>query len=146
MASEFTIGALAKAVGVNIETIRYYERRKLLAAPLRKPSGYRVYGEESLRRLRFIRNAQSLGFTLREIAELLTLRVSSSARSEAIRGRAQAKLDQVEAKMRDLRALARALRTLMGSCQAGQATDRCSILKAMDQERRGHHGSSKKTF
>src|SRR5581483_4538312 len=93
MATQFTIGALAKAVGVNIGTIRYYERRKLLPAPDRRPSGYRVYGDECLRRLRFIRNAQSLGFTLREIAELLTLRVSSSARSEAVLARAQAKLD-----------------------------------------------------
>ena len=76
MTAGWTIGHLAKAVGVNIQTVRYYERLKLLSPSVRRPSGYRVYGENEERRLRFIRNAQSLGFTLHEIEELLNLRVS----------------------------------------------------------------------
>ena len=74
-----TIGTLAKEVGVNIETVRYYERLKLLTPTDRKPSGYRLYDGEALTRLRFIKNAQALGFTLHEITELLNLRVSSTA-------------------------------------------------------------------
>ncbi|MGH7253766.1 MAG: MerR family DNA-binding protein, partial [Nitrospiraceae bacterium] len=111
----------------------------------RMPSGYRLYGEEALRRLRFIKNAQALGFTLREIAELLNLRVSSAARCGDVQRKAQVKLVQVEAKVRDLQALARSLQGLIRNCQAGQPTDRCPILKSMDQERRFHDGPHKPT-
>ena len=135
MATELTIGRLAKQVGVNVQTVRYYERRKLLPPTSRMPSGYRLYGNEALRRLRFIRNAQTLGFTLQEIAELLNLRVSSTARCWDVQRKAQAKLVQVEAKTRDLRALARSLRVLVRNCQAGQPTDRCPILTILEKER-----------
>lgn len=145
MESELTIGQLAKEVGVNVQTVRYYERRRLLNPAARKPSGYRLYGDEALRRLRFIKNAQALGFTLREIADLLSLRVSSSARCGDVQRKAQAKLVQVEAKIRDLRALDRALQGLIHACQAGQPTDRCPILKSMDQERRVHDGPREAT-
>ena len=80
MAQEMTIGKLAKEVGVTIDTVRYYERLRLLTPTDRRPSGYRLYDGEALKRLRFIRNAQALGFTLHEIRELLNLRVSSIAR------------------------------------------------------------------
>ena len=132
MTSALTIGKLAKAVGVNIQTVRYYERRKLLSPMARRPSGYRLYGEDALRRLRFIKNAQTLGFTLHEVAELLNLRVSSVARCGDVQRKAQAKLVQVEAKVRDLRALARALQGLIQNCRAGQPTDRCPILKSLE--------------
>ena len=106
VAAHVTIGRLAKIVGVNIQTIRYYERLRLLGPSARKPSGYRLYGPEEERRLRFIRNAQVLGFTLREIAELLALRVTSPARCGDVLNRARAKLVQVESKVEDLQALA----------------------------------------
>jgi MerR family mercuric resistance operon transcriptional regulator/MerR family gold-responsive transcriptional activator of gol and ges genes len=77
MASQLTIGQLAKSAGVHIQTVRYYERLHLLGPAARASSGYRLYGPEEVRRLRFIKNAKELGFTLREIAELLNLRVSS---------------------------------------------------------------------
>ncbi|MBI4000844.1 MAG: heavy metal-responsive transcriptional regulator, partial [Nitrospira defluvii] len=96
MPAGLTIGQLAKAVGVNIQTVRYYERLKLLNPSARRPSGYRVYGEDEERRLRFIKNAQALGFTLQEIAELLTLSVTSTARCGDVQRRAQAKLTHVE--------------------------------------------------
>ena len=141
MASRFTIGQLAKATGVNIQTVRYYERLGLLEPCDRKPSGYRLYDGESLKRLRFIKNAQALGFTLREIAELLNLRVTSTARCGDVQRRAQAKLTHVEAKVRDLQALARSLRSLIRDCRAGQPTEQCPILTSLENE---HKVSRKK--
>ena len=136
MATEHTIGQLAKAVGVNVQTVRYYERLKLLTPSARKSSGYRLFGPSEVARLRFIKNAQALGFTLQEIGELLNLRVSSTARCGDVQRKAQSKLKQVEAKVRDLRALAKALRGLVRACQAGQPTDRCPILNSLEQTRR----------
>lgn len=128
---------------VNVQTIRYYERRNLLQSTDRKASGYRVYSDKALRRLRFIKNAQALGFTLREVKDLLNLRVSSVARCGTIQVKAQVKLRQVEAKVRDLLALSRALRSLIRTCRAGQPTDRCPILKRLDKEnRRGGRGQN----
>ena len=136
MVSDLTIGQLAKTAGVNVQTVRYYERRKLLLPTSRMPSGYRLYSDEAPRRLRFIRNAQALGFTLREIAELLNLRVSSATRCGDVKRKARAKLAVVEERGRDLKALASALRSLIEACQAGQPTNRCPILKGIEDERR----------
>ncbi|MBK9307782.1 MAG: heavy metal-responsive transcriptional regulator [Nitrospira sp.] len=110
MALGLTIGQFAKMVGVSVQTVRYYERCNLLQPTDRKASGYRVYSDDALKRLRFIKNAQTLGFALREVNDLLNLRVSSVARCGTVQVKAQAKLRQVEAKVRDLRALARALK------------------------------------
>ncbi len=135
MISELTIGKLAKEVGVNIQTVRYYERRRLLSPTARKSSGYRLYGEAALKRLRFIKNAQTLGFTLREITDLLNLRVSSTARCGDVERKAQAKLTQVQDKVRDLQMLAQALHGLIRTCRAGQPTDRCPILQSLEEEK-----------
>ena len=113
MAAQLTIGQLARIVGVNVQTVRYYERVNLLVPSARRPSGYRLYGHEEERRLRFIKNAQALGFTLREIAELLALRVASTARCGEVQRKARAKLAQVASKVHDLQALARALNSLI---------------------------------
>lgn len=146
MTTELKIGQLAKQVGVNIETIRYYERLNLLGPTSRLPSGYRLYNREAQRRLRFIKNAQALGFTLHEIEELLDLRVSSTARCGDVQRTGEAKLRHVEAKVRDLQALARALRSLIRDCRAGQPTDRCPILQSLEKnERRGNHGNRNAT-
>lgn len=145
MASAVTIGRLAKAAGVNIQTLRYYERRRLLAPTARTPSGYRLYGDEAVRRLCFIKNAQALGFTLQEIVELLNLRVNSAARCGDVQRRAQAKLAQVEAKVHDLEALARALKDLIRDCRAGQPTDRCPILKCLEEKERRVTDGNRKT-
>ncbi len=134
MASGLTIGQLAKTAGVNVQTVRYYERRNLLQPTGRKASGYRVYGDDVLKRLRFIKNAQALGFTLHEINDLLNLRVSAVAQCETVRVRAQAKLRQVEAKTRDLLALSRALKRLICSCGTGEPTEHCPILQTLDKE------------
>jgi MerR family mercuric resistance operon transcriptional regulator/MerR family gold-responsive transcriptional activator of gol and ges genes len=132
MASQLTIGQLAKSTGVHIQTVRYYERLHLLGPAARASSGYRLYGPEEERRLRFIKNAQALGFTLREIAELLNLRVSSQARCGDVQRKAKEKLQCVEAKAQ---ALARAHERLIRTCRAGQPTDHCPILKSLEKER-----------
>lgn len=134
MAAQLTIGQLARIVGVNIQTIRYYERLNLLAPSARRPSGYRRYSHEEERRLRFIKNAQALGFTLREIAELLALRVGSTARCGDVQKKARAKLVQVASKVDDLQALARALNRLIRACRVGQPTGHCPILMSLEEE------------
>ncbi|HRI39947.1 MAG TPA: heavy metal-responsive transcriptional regulator [Nitrospira sp.] len=134
MTIELKIGQLAKQVGVNIETIRYYERLNLLAPMSRLPSGYRLYNRDSQRRLRFIKNAQALGFTLHEIEELLDLRASSKARCGDIQRKAETKLKHVEAKVGDLQALARALRGVIRTCRAGRPSDHCPILASLENE------------
>lgn len=146
MTTELKIGQLAKAAGVNIETIRYYERVNLLGPTSRQPSGYRLYNRDAQRRLRFIKNAQALGFTLHEIKELLDLRISSKARCGDVQRRAEAKLWHVEAKVRDLQALARSLQNLIRTCRAGQPTDHCPILQSLEQtERRGNNDNRETT-
>ena len=144
MASGMTIGRLAKEVGVNIETVRYYERRKLLMPTARKPSGYRLYGEDAARRLRFIKNAQALGFTLTEIEGLLDLRADSAAQCSDVQQRAQAKLAKVEAKRRDIEAMAGALRDLIRVCKTKQPTDRCPILKCLENGARRSNNDNPK--
>lgn len=91
MVSALTIGKLAKAGGVNIQTVRYYERGKLLRPKAKRPSGYRLYDAESLSPLHFIKNAQALGFTLHEVGELLNLRANSIALCRDVQRKAQAK-------------------------------------------------------
>lgn len=145
MASGLTIGRVATVVGVNIQTIRYYERLNLLNPTARKPSGYRLYGEQEIRRLRFIKNAQALGFTLREITDLLNLRVRSSAQCGAVQRKAQEKLVQVERKVRDLQALARSLRGLIRACENGQATEACPIVESLEKRRRKDNGTRNTT-
>ncbi len=99
MTPQCTIGRLATSAGVCVQTVRYYEKRKLLSPSGRRPSGYRIYDHEALTRLRFIRNAQTLGFTLREIGELLNLRVTTGTRCDDVQRKADAKLQHVEAKI-----------------------------------------------
>lgn len=140
MGETLTIGQLAKEGGVLVQTVRYYERRRLLLPTSRLPSGYRLYGEEALKRLRFIKNAQALGFTLREIEGLLNLRVPSVNHCREVQTAASAKLATVEAKIRDLEALARALRTLIRSCRAGRPTAHCPILASLEASALGSTG------
>src|SRR5256712_12252132 len=90
---------VAKQGGVNLETIRYYERRGLLPKPPRTPAGYRAFGADAVRRLRFIRHAQELGFSLREVKELLALRVDTRTSCADVRKRAEAKLADIDQKL-----------------------------------------------
>src|SRR5687768_6273446 len=99
---QLTIGQLARDADVNVETVRYYERRGLMPEPARRDSGYRLYTAEDLERMRFIRRAKELGFTLREIEELLSLRSESAERCGEVSARARRKIQEIEAKIRDL--------------------------------------------
>ncbi|MBX5460078.1 MAG: MerR family transcriptional regulator [Steroidobacteraceae bacterium] len=130
MDSSISIGALARRAGVGVDTVRYYERAGLLAPRTRLPSGYRRYSELEVARLRFIRRAQALGFTLREVRELLGL----SARRDVarIKRSAQAKLADVEARIADLQRIRDGLAQLIAACPGhGRAAD-CPILRSLE--------------
>jgi Hg(II)-responsive transcriptional regulator len=130
-----TTSKLAKQGGVNIETIRYYERRGLLPKAPRTPSGYRSFTEDSVRRLRFVRRAQALGFSLHEIRELLALRKATRGTSCGnVRTRAEMKLKEIDAKMRSLRAMRRALKQFTAVCPGDGPVSDCPILDALNGE------------
>ncbi len=127
-----TIGQVARAGRVNVETIRYYERRGLFPAARRTSSGYRQYGEDAIRRLRFIKRAQDLGFSLTEIAELLSLRVRPGNASETVARRTREKIELVQGKIRELERLQRTLEGLAAACCARGPTDPCPILDTLE--------------
>jgi len=129
-----TIGRLAKQAGVNLETVRFYERRGLLPRPPRSASGYRLFPADAARRLRFIRRAQGLGFSLTEIGELLSLRVSRRTTSADIRTRAEVKIVDIEAKIRSLESMKKTLRKLTRVCDGCAPVAECPILESLDRE------------
>ncbi len=131
-----TIGHLAREAGVNLETVRYYERRGLLPKPPRSASGYRLFPSDAARRLRFIKRAQELGFSLKEIRELLSLRVSRSTTSRDIRTRAEAKIADIDAKIRSLESMKKTLRKLTNVCEGCVPVAECPILESLDREDR----------
>ena len=123
-----TIGHLAREAGVNLETVRYYERRGLLPKPPRSASGYRLFPSDAARRLRFIRRAQELGFSLTEIRELLSLRISRTTTSRDIRACAEAKIADIEAKIRIFQSMKKTLRKLARVCNGCAPLAKCPIL------------------
>lgn len=132
--NSLTIGHLAREAGVNLETVRYYERRGLLPKPPRSASGYRLFPSDAARRLRFIRRAQELGFSLKEIRELLSLGVSRTTTSKDIRTRAEAKIADIDAKIRSLGSMKKALRKLTSVCEGCVPVTECPILESLDSE------------
>lgn len=132
-------GKLAKAAVVNVETLRYYERRGLLPEPPRKESGYRVYPETAVERLRFIKGAQVLGFTLDEIHDLLNLRVDEQAHRTDVRQRAQEKVIDIDRKIKALEAMKEALNDLIEQCHGDGPIADCPILEAMPHASLGLH-------
>ena len=129
---QLTIGELAKRGGVNLETIRYYERRGLLPKPPRLESGYRAYAPEVVRHVRFIKSAQELGFSLNEIAELLALRVDPSSTCADVRARAEAKIADIDGKIRALHAMRESLLRVTAACSGRGPTSDCPILDSFD--------------
>jgi MerR family transcriptional regulator, copper efflux regulator len=127
-----TIGQVATAAHVNVQTIRYYERRGIFATPHRTPSGYRQYSEEAVGRLRFIKHAQELGFSLKEIQDLLGLRVRHGAACDAVARKTRTKIDLVQRKISDLQRMRRTLERLAAACAARRPTDECPILDALE--------------
>jgi len=129
-----TIGELANAAGVNVQTIRYYERRGLLPEPARRPSGYREYPESDIARIGFIRRAQTLGFTLREIGELLELRMTPGTTPDQVRERVDAKIDDVDAKIAELERIRGALTQLAGACEVHGPLGECPFIEALEAQ------------
>ena len=129
-----TIGKIAREAGVGIETIRFYERKGLLTQPKRKPSqSFRAYAEDDARRVRFIKRAQDLGFTLKEISQLLELNHNPEATCEDVRLRAEAKLEEVTTEIRDLRKMKRSLEVLVEACEkSSKAVACCRITDCFD--------------
>jgi len=134
MSNPMTRGELADRTDVGAETIRYYERRGLLPDPPRSDGGFRQYDESYVDRLRFIRRAKDLGFTLSEIQDLLALRVGDDERCAEVRREAMAKLDDVKAKICDLRRIRTALADLIDACEKAESTSDCPILDALQAE------------
>jgi Hg(II)-responsive transcriptional regulator len=128
------VGEVAKRAGVNLQTIHYYERRGLLPKPPRTESNYRTYPDEAVLRVRFIKRAQELGFTLKEIKELLSLRAAPRTRCADVRNRAEAKVQDIDDKVKTLRAMRKALTKLIGECSGKGPVTQCPILEALDLE------------
>lgn len=130
-ANRLRIGQVAKRARVGIETVRFYERQGLIPEPPRNSSGYRQFPEQTVARIEFIQRAQELGFSLREIAELLDLKVDGPAQCTDVRGRAEAKIGDIETKLRDLGRMRESLLELVGVCIAEGSTGQCPILDAL---------------
>lgn len=130
----YTIGELAHRSNTGVETIRYYERTGLIDAPPRRASGYRAYPPDTVVRLRFIRRAKSLGFSLKDIKQLLELRVVPGATCADIRQRGVAKIADVRSKLRLLRQMERSLVRLVKACDRDAPTSECPILDALTRD------------
>ena len=128
-----TIGKLAKKAQVNIETIRYYERRGLISRPPRPHSGYRQYSDKIIKRIDFIKRAKELGFSLREIGELLSLRLDPSTPCSEVKSRAEAKIVNIEEKIRSLQNMKLALVELTKACSGQGPITECPIIIALEK-------------
>lgn len=132
--NEYTIGKFAELGNVNIETIRFYEKKRLLPKPIRKSSGYRSYTDNDLKRLNFILMAKTHGFTLNEIKELLELRVNPDSTCEDVRIKAREKIEIVRTKIKELNRIKNALIKLEVSCHDSGPVDECPILLEFEKE------------
>ena len=126
-----TIGSVAKRAGVGVETVRFYERRGLIKQPPAPRTGFRSYSDDVVDRVRFIRHAKDLGFTLAEIGDLLSLRADPRVNCEAVQRRAEEKVADVDAKMRALRRIKTQLNKLARACENRETTAECPILEAL---------------
>lgn len=126
-----TISKVAKQAGVNLETIRYYESQGVLPKPPRTASGYRVFSEDAVQRLQFIKRAQESGFSLKEIRELLALRMKPGVGCADVRAKAQTKIADVDEKIRHLQAIRKALAWMAAGCSGEGPVSSCSILQAL---------------
>jgi MerR family Zn(II)-responsive transcriptional regulator of zntA len=130
----FTIGKLAGLTGVSNDTLRYYEQEDLIRPAAKSPAGYRLYDQDSARRIHFIKHAQGCGFTLAEIRELLALRGRDNACCGDIRTRAVEKKLQIENKIRAMKAMSRALDQLITECaDETQPVKECAIIAALER-------------
>ena len=131
--AQLSRGSLAARTGVNIETIRYYEKIGLMPQPLRSAGGHRVYGQSDLKRLSFIRRSRELGFTLREIRDLLELVDGGQYTCAEVRDRTTSHLADVTQKIQDLRKIQKTLKTMASKCDGGMVPD-CPIVDELYSE------------
>lgn len=127
-----TIGVVARAAGVGVETVRFYQREGLISVPPRRQAGYRQYSLEAVGRIRFIRHARGLGFSLREIRELLALQAHPDQACGQVKQRTEAKIEEIDTKLRDLQAMRKVLVGLTTACTGVGRVSQCSILKALE--------------
>jgi len=132
MNETMTIGRVAEAAGVNVETLRYYQRRGLVAVPRKPPGGQRQYGPAVVARVRFIKRAQNLGFTLVEVTNLLRLEDGQSCRDTRLL--AENKLAAIEERIADLTRMRGTLKGLISECEAGQRPRSCPIIATLSAE------------
>ena len=126
------IGQVAKRAGVNVETIRFYERKGLLTQPQRNQEGYRQYSHEAITRIRFIKRAKELGFSLTEISELLSFQANPRATCGDVKQRAEAKISTIQARMKDLQKMKRSLENLAAACKGSGPLDDCPIIDCFE--------------
>ena len=129
-----TIGQVASGAGVNVQTVRYYERRGLLPEAPRTSGGYRMYDPEAIARLRFIKRSQDLGFSLKEITELLELRVEHGAACATVEAKTKEKIAMVEEKIDELQRIKAVLDELSRACDLREPTSDCPILEALNED------------
>ena len=134
-----TIGQVANAADLNVQTIRYYERRGLVPTPRRTAAGYRQYTDDAVARLRFIRHAQELGFSLREVQELLALRVRHGTACDVVERKTRQKIDVVQQRIRDLQRMKRTLERLDAACAVRRPTAECPILEVLEDHADASH-------
>ena len=132
-----TIGHIAKQVGMSTDTIRLYERYRLIDEPQRMENGYRCYRQEDIQRLTFIKRAKAMGFTLKEVKELLTIQRTSEYTCKDIKIRAASKLARINHKIGELNRLANALATLIERCDEQRTNQPCPILSAFERDEYG---------
>jgi Hg(II)-responsive transcriptional regulator len=130
------VGEVAKRAAVNPQTIHFYEREGLLPKPPRTASNYRMYSDDAVRRVRFIKRAQELGFGLKDIKELLSLRATPGTRCADVRQQAVARLQDINDKIETLQRMRKALTKLIGECAGRIPITACPILEALDSENR----------
>ena len=130
-----SIGQVARKAGVGVETVRFYEREGLLEEPPRRASGYRQYPEQVVRRIHFIKRAQQLGFSLREIMELLALRVDGQHSCEEVKQAASEKIADIERKLIELQRMRQALLQVAALCAGEGPASACPMLEALEQQK-----------
>ena len=129
-----SIGQVARRAGVGVETVRFYEREGLLEEPPRRASGYRQYSEQAVRRIHFIKRAQKLGFSLKEITELLMLRVDGRTSCEEVKQHTEAKIGEVERKLSELQRMRQALLQVAALCTGQGPASACPMLDMLEQQ------------
>ena len=131
MKPPLTIGRLANAAEVNVETIRYYQRVGLVIEPVKPSEGFRIYANETIDRIRFIKRAQKLGFSLQDIARLLAL---GEGHCDDVRTQAEAKLQQIDTQIQDLQSIRGTLKKLIAECSTDNSNAPCPIVQSLNRE------------